>query len=141
MNDMNDTLLQPNMTLQEVNAISALGLAHMGDCVFELLVRTGLCIDGKSTARNLHRETVRRVAAPAQAERADRMLPLLSEEELDFFKRGRNAQVHGVPKNASRGEYGKATGLESLFGALWLLGRQDRIRELFLATEEDPDAL
>ena len=138
---MNDSLLQPNMSLTEVNAISALGLAHMGDCVFELLVRTSLCADGKSTARNLHKETVKRVSAPAQAERMDRMLPLLSEEELDFFKRGRNAQVHGVPKNASRGDYSRATGLESLFGALWLLGRQERVLELFLATEEESHAL
>ena len=133
---MTQSLFQPNMTMAEVNAVSALGLAHMGDCVFELLVRTSLCADGKTTARNLHRETVRRVAAPAQAARMEKMLPLLDEEELGFYKRGRNTQVHGVPKNATPGEYSKATGLESLFGALWLLGRKERVEELFLLTEE-----
>lgn len=132
--------LQPNMSLPEVNAISALGLAHMGDGVFELLVRTELCAAGNTTARVLHRETVRRVSAPAQAERMDRMLPLLSEEEAAFYKRGRNTQVHGVPKNASPGDYGKATGLECLFGALWLLGRKERILELFHATDIPAEA-
>lgn len=130
------------MDRQAVNAISALGLAHMGDGVFELLVRTQLCAEGRSTQSGLHRETVRRVSAPAQAARARRMLPLLTEEELAWFKRGRNAHAHhGVPKNATADEYARATGLETLFGALYLLGRRDRINELFFLTMEEHHAL
>lgn len=87
-----------NMDRRAVNQISALGLAHCGDAVFELLVRSFLCASGKALNGNLHRATVDLVCAPAQAARAERMLPLLTEEELAFYKRGRNAHVHQVPK-------------------------------------------
>ena len=136
-----ENYFEPLMTRAEINQISALGLAHCGDAVFELLVRTWLCSHGGVKVKNLHRETVRYVAAPAQAERVDRMLPLLTEEEMDLYRRGRNAHVHGVPKNATHEQYSKATGLECLFGALYLLGRQDRINELFLLTMEEDHAL
>ena len=127
---------------QAVNEISALGLAHLGDGVFELLARTQLCCEGRLTQAALHRATVALVSAPAQAARADRMLPLLTEEELGWFRRGRNAHAHhGAPKHASREQYGKASGLETLFGALYLLGRRDRINELFFLTKEDDHAL
>lgn len=114
--------------------VSALGLAHVGDGVFELLVRTWLCTQGKATAGNLHRATVRYVSAPAQALRVDRLLPLLSDEELAWYKRGRNAHVNAVPKNATHEQYAKATGLEALFGALYLRGRTQRINELFVGS-------
>ena len=82
------------------------------------------------------------VSAPAQAARMDRMLPLLTEEELAYYKRGRNAHPrHGVPKAATHEQYAKASGLESLFGALYLLGRRDRINELFNLTMEEDHAL
>ena len=131
----------PVMDRKEINQISALGLAHCGDAVFELLVRTWLCAHGGVKVKSLHRETVRYVAAPAQAARMDRMLPLLTEEEQEFYRRGRNAHVHGVPKNATHEQYSKATGLECLFGALYLLGRRDRSNELFLLTMEEAHAL
>ena len=122
--------------------MTALGLAHMGDCVFELLVRTWLCTHGGAKVKDLHRATVAHVAAPAQAARMDRMLPLLTEEEAAIYRRGRNAHVHGVPKGATPQQYAKATGLECLFGALYLLGRWDRVNELFCLTmEEEAHAL
>ena len=130
-----------SMTTRDVNQISALGLAHCGDAVFELLVRSFLCTAGKEAIGNLHRATVERVCAPAQARRADRMLPQLTEEELAVYKRGRNAHVHQIPKNATREQYAKATGLECLFGALYLAGRVERLNELFFATMEEPHAL
>lgn len=128
---MSDSL-HPSMSLAQVNAISALGLAHMGDGVFELLVRSYLC-SHSSAAKNgqLHRLTVSYVSAPAQAKFVEYLLPNMTEEELAFYKRGRNAHVHGVPKNATPGEYARATGLEALFGTLFLLGRTQRISELF----------
>ena len=136
-----ENYFEPNMTVREINQISALGLAHCGDAVFELLVRTWLCAHGGAKAKNLHRETVRFVSAPAQAERVERLLPLLTGEEHDFYRRGRNAHVNGVPKNATREQYSKATGLECLFGSLYLLGRRERINELFLQTMEVDHAL
>ena len=130
----------PQMSEKDVNRISMLGLAHIGDGVYELLTRTMLCAQGHQQVTELHRLTVSYVKAPAQARAAERILPLLSEEELALFKRGRNAHVHGVPQNAQVGEYHAATALEALCGWLYLLGRQERINELFgaiMAAGED----
>lgn len=130
-------LFHPEMTPAQVNAMSALALAHIGDAVFELLVRTSLCLDGGTTNHRLHRETVSRVCAPAQAVLAERLAPLLSEEEKALYRRGKNSHPHAIPKNATSAQYARATGLETLFGALWLLGRQARINELFNAVTEE----
>ncbi len=136
-----ENYFEPCVEKRDVNAISALGLAHLGDGVFELLVRTWLCTHGGVAAGRLHKATVAFVSAPAQAARMERMLPLLTEEEKALYRRGRNAHVHGVPKNASHEQYSKATGLECLFGGLYLLGRRDRINQLFLLTMEESHAL
>ncbi len=111
--------------------LSSLGLAHLGDGVFEVMVRAWLCLHGKARARDLHRATVHYVSAPAQAARLDKILPLLTQDEQDVFRRGRNADPHSVPRAASRGEYQAATGLEALFGWLYLQGRTERLNELF----------
>lgn len=120
-----------------VRAISTLGLAHLGDGVFELMVRSWLCLHGKATSRGLHKATVGYVAAPAQARRAEKIKNLLTEEEADAFRRGRNASPHSIPQNASRGEYQAATALEALFGWLYLRGENDRLNELFSIMMED----
>ena len=120
-----------NMTEREVAAISNLGLAHIGDGVFELLCRSYLCSRGGKRVDDLHRATIAMVKAPAQAKLTEKLLPLLTEEELAFYRRGKNAHVHAVPKSATREEYAKATGLEALFGALYLMGQTDRLNELF----------
>lgn len=125
------------MPIKEVNAISCLGLAHMGDAVFELLVRSWLCGHGKTTVHNLHKESVRYVSAPAQAKFMDLLLPNLTEEETAVYRRGRNTHVHGIPKSASPKEYTKATGLECLFGYLFLTGQQARANELFVTVMEE----
>ena len=127
----------PNMTVTEVNRISMLGLAHIGDGVYELMTRTMLCREGHTAIGELHKLTVSYVRAPAQAKAAEKILPLLSEEELSVYRRGRNAHVHGVPQGADVGEYHAATGLEALFGYLYLLDRQARLNELFGAIMED----
>ena len=119
------------LTDDQLRAISSIGLAHMGDAVFESLVRTWLCAHGKATGKGLHQATIRLVCAESQAEKAERILPLLTEEEMAVFKRGRNAQVHTVPGHASRAQYGEATALEALLGWLWLRGQKDRIGQLF----------
>jgi len=126
------SLLMPNMEKRDANAVSALGLAHIGDCVYELLVRSRLCETGEKAVGVLHRKTVSMVNANAQCKLAEKILPLLSPEELAVFKRGRNAKVNSVPHNSSLHEYHMATGLEALFGWLFLTGRAGRTEELFL---------
>ena len=125
-----------NLTKQEIDAISNLGLAHMGDCVFEILCRAYLCTRGDKTVDKLHRDTINMVKATSQAKFADKMLPLLTEEELGYYRRGKNSHVHAVPKSATPAEYAKATGVEALFGALYLLGRKDRLNEIFKTVME-----
>ena len=111
-------------------SLSSLGLAHLGDSVFEVMVRSWLILQGKAKAKDLHRATVQYVAAPAQARLLQHILPLLTEEEADVFRRGRNTAPHSIPKAASRGDYQAATGLEALFGWLYLQGRTERLNEL-----------
>ena len=120
-----------NLDARQINAFSNLGLAHIGDGVYELLCRSYLCAKGEHTVDRLHKDTVQLVKAPAQARFLEKILPVLTEEELAFYRRGKNAHVHAVPKGATPAEYAKATGLEALFGALYLSGRTERINELF----------
>ena len=132
-----ENLFKMNYTVRQVNAISNLALALIGDGVYELLCRTYLCTQGDQTVLKLHKDTVNMVKAPTQAKYADLLKPHLTEEENDFFRRGKNAHTHAAPKAATRAEYAKATGLEALFGALYLLGRTERLMELFqLCVEE-----
>ena len=129
-----ENLFAMTFSPEQVNAMSNLGLAHIGDGVFELLCRSHLCARGEKTVERLHHDTIQLVKAPAQAAFADRLLSRLTEEELAFYRRGKNAHVHAVPKNATREQYAKATGLEALFGALYLMGRTQRLNELFQLT-------
>ena len=131
-----ENYLRMNMEKREIDAISNLGLAHIGDAVFELLCRSYLCARGGKNVGNLHRETVALVKAPAQAKFAEKMLPHLTEEELSYYRRGKNSHVHAVPKGATPAEYAKATGVEALFGALYLAGQTDRLNELFQCVME-----
>ena len=121
----------------QIRGISSIGLAHMGDAVYELLVRTWLCAHGKATGKGLHRAKVALVCAPKQAELAQRILPLLTEEEQAVFRRGRNANVHSIPAHASRAQYQQATALEALLGWLHLSGRHDRVEQLFAVMMEE----
>ena len=132
-----ENYFQMNLPRAQIDAISNLGLAHIGDSVFELLCRSYLCARGGKNVGNLHRDTIAMVKATAQAEFVDRLLPLLTEEEMSYYRRGKNAHVHAVPKSATAAEYAKATGLEALFGALYLAGKTDRLNELFRAVMEE----
>jgi ribonuclease-3 family protein len=122
-----------NMCLSDeyMKGLSSLALAHVGDGVFEVMVRCKLASDGRETAHNLHKAAVKLVSAPAQAQAAEKILPLLSEEEMAVFRRGKNAKVNSVPKASSVKQYHEATALEALFGYLYLKGRTDRLNELF----------
>ena len=119
------------MPKKEIDAISNIGLAHMGDCVYEILVRAHLCAQGRKTVQQLHQQTIQMVKATFQAKFVDKMLPILTEEELAYYRRGKNAHPHGIPKSATPAEYAKATGLEALFGYLFLSGQKERANEIF----------
>ena len=120
-----------NMTKAEIDAISNLGLAHMGDCVYEMLVRAYLCAQGNKTVAQLHKQTITMVKATYQAAFVDKMLPLLTEDEMTHYRRGKNSHVHAVPKSATPAQYAKATGLEAMFGYLFLSGKKERANEIF----------
>ena len=126
-----ENYFQMNMDKRSIDAISNLGLAHIGDGVYELMCRSYLCAKGDHTVKNLHRDSVALVKAPTQAKFAEKLLPHLTEEEQSYYRRGKNAHSHAAPKSATPQEYAKATGLETLFGALYLAGRLDRLNELF----------
>ena len=128
-----------HMEEDQIRSISSIGLAHLGDAVYELLVRSWLCAHGRATGKGLHRAAVELVRAPAQAARAERILPMLTGEELAVFKRGRKAHVHTVPHSASRSDYLKATALECLLGYLYLHGRRERINALFAAMMKEEE--
>ena len=128
-----------NLPKARIDAISNLGLAHIGDGVYELLCRARLCAAGETTVGRLHKDTIALVKAPTQARLSEKILPLLTQEELAYFRRGKNAHVHAVPKSATPQEYARATGPEALFGALYLAGRTDRLNELFHAMMEGED--
>lgn len=127
MRDFLHTTLDKN----EILEISSLGLAHIGDAVFELLVRGNLCKKGVRRVKELHKNTVLSVSAAAQERAAGIILPHLTEEEREVFLRGRNAKVNTLPKHASPETYHTATAFEALIGWLYLLGRYERLNELF----------
>ncbi len=130
-----------HMDKRQIDAISSLGLAHIGDGVYELLCRARLCARGGQTVRRLHKEAVALVKAPTQARLVEKLLPRLNEEELGYYRRGKNAHSHAAPKSATPQEYARATGLEALFGALYLAGQTQRLNELFSVMMEGEDGL
>ena len=121
------------MTSEKIGSISTLGLAHMGDAVYELMVRSWICERGNVTANEIHREAVRMVSSPAQARAVPYIMDMLTPEEAAVFKRGRNAKSNSEPRHVSPEIYHTATGLETLFGWLYLRGDRDRLTELFEA--------
>ena len=120
----------------DIREISTPALAYLGDCVLELCVRRHLVDSGLSTSAHLNAAALDYVRAPVQAEAMKRILPLLTEEEEAFFRRGRNIGHTNVPKRATVSEYRAATGMEALFGFLHLTGQEDRINQLFRAAYE-----
>ena len=117
--------------------ISNQGLAHVGDAVFELMIRTWLCATGTSTAKNMHNRAVSFVSAKAQAAAANKIYAMLDDDEKLIYKRGRNIHANAVPKGSTHDEYHAATGIETLFGYLYLTGNQERLNDLFTAITEE----
>lgn len=121
---LNDNACRPN-------TLSPISLAFLGDAVYEVMVREHLALSDERKTEDLHRGAVGYVSAQAQAKAMERIMPLLTEDELQAFKRGRNAHVSHIPKGATTAQYHSATGFEALFGWLYLNGSIERLRELF----------
>lgn len=117
---------------KDIRTYSPLTLAYIGDGVFDLVIRSVVVGKGNTSPNNLHKHTSQIVKATTQAAMIDVLEEVLKEEEADAYRRGRNAKSHSVAKNASVGDYRKATGFESLIGYLYLCNRMDRIMELVL---------
>ncbi|MGN1346830.1 MAG: Mini-ribonuclease 3 [Eubacteriales bacterium] len=126
-NDSANTVFS-GMTVSEVSAVSAANLAYLGDCVYELLVREYLVRQG-STHPSV--DALSYVTARVQSGVVEKLLPHLTEEEADVYRRGRNIGHSNIPKSSTVSEYRRATGLETLFGWLHLTGQSARLRELF----------
>ncbi len=114
-----------------LNTYSTPALAYLGDSVIEICVRKRLVMEGLSSSAALNKRSLDYVRASAQASAMKNILELLDEEEAAVFRRGRNIGHTNTPKSASVAEYRAATGMEALFGYLFLAGRQERIDELF----------
>ena len=123
--------------MENSNSYNTLTLAFLGDAVYSLMVRERLVKNSSLPAGKLHKLSVDAVNALAQSEAMKKILPLLTEDETEVFKRGRNAHPHHSPRNQSEGDYHYATGLEALFGYLYLEGRTDRLNELFDKINEE----
>ena len=130
--------LRENPPMETVRArlLNSLQLAHVGDTVWELMVRSRMIYRGLNV-RNMHKEAIACVNAGAQAKAMARILPVLTEEEADVVRRGRNTHAHhGAPKNQDAADYHQATALEALMGYLYLTGQEQRLLELFRISQE-----
>ena len=126
---MTERFLEENCAPEQ---LSPLTLAFVGDGVYDLMVRERLVCQANRQAGKLHKLAVEQVKCQAQAQRMEKILPLLTEEEQSVYKRGRNAHTTHTPKNATSADYHSATGMEALFGYLYFKGRLKRLRELFV---------
>ncbi|MBR3421811.1 MAG: ribonuclease III [Ruminococcus sp.] len=127
------------LTEREANTYSPLSLAFLGDSVYDTLVREYLLRIANMPVAKLHSAKVKLVCAEFQSEAYSRLEDVLDEKELAVLKRGRNATGNTVPKHADAVEYRRATAVECLFGYLFLLGRTERIYELFDTIIADAD--
>lgn len=127
-----DTYIREQFSIEpvDIRTYSPLALAYIGDGIYDLVIRSIVVGKGNTRAGNLHRETSRLVKAQAQAEMVERLLPHLTEEEEDIYRRGRNAKSPTMAKNATMSDYRKATGFEALMGYLYLQDRFERLVEL-----------
>ena len=114
----------------DIRTYSPLTLAYIGDGIFDVVIRTLVVAKGNTSANQLHRATSHIVKAHSQALMAQALADVLTEEEADVYRRGRNAKSHTMAKNASVTDYRSATGFEALMGYLYLTRQEERMMEL-----------
>lgn len=125
-----EEFIEINKTVEEVKLMPPLTWAYVGDCVYELYVRTKLVDKTNLKPHYLHMEAIKKVKAKSQAETLNKIYDLLTEEEKDVVRRGRNAENHHLPKNANVQEYMYSTAFESLIGYLYLTKQEKRLKEI-----------
>lgn len=119
--------MEKSLDIREYNIKT---LAYMGDAVYELYVREHLVRNSREVANKLHRKTIKYVSAKAQEYIMNNIYELLTEEEREIYKRGRNASAHTVPKNTDIVIYKKATGFEAIIGYLYFTGQKRRLTDI-----------
>ena len=129
-NFFENTMNNFNLSENELNQLSPLVLAYIGDSIYEVFIRTFLISDSTGSVNKLHKRSIEFVKAKAQSEKIHRIMEFLTEDELDIVRRGRNAKSGTIPKNADVTEYKYATGFESLIGYLYLRKNFDRLMQI-----------
>jgi len=125
-----EEIIPRNKSIEEVRLMQPLVWAYVGDCVYELFIRTKLVNESKMNAHKLHVEAIKYVKAKAQAELLKKIYDELTEEEQNIVRRGRNAENHHLPKNANATDYMYATAFEALIGYLYLSKQDERLKEI-----------
>ena len=131
-----EDLIERAKSLEEINMLSPLTWAYVGDCIYELYIRTDLVNKTKLKPHKLHIETIKYVKAKAQADILKRIGENLTEKELEIVRRGRNAENHHLPKNADPADYMYSTAFEGLIGYLYLTKQDERLKEIFKMCKE-----
>ena len=131
-----EDFIELNREEEEINLLSPLTWAYVGDSIYELYIRTNLVEKTNLKPHKLHIETIKYVKAHAQAETLEKIYDKLSEEEKDIVRRGRNTQNHHLPKNSNVQEYMHATAFEALIGYLYLTKKNTRLKELLEITNK-----
>jgi len=131
-----EDLIERAKSLEEINMLSPLTWAYVGDCIYELYIRTDLVNKTKLKPHKLHIETIKYVKAKAQADILKRIEKNLTEKELEIVRRGRNAENHHLPKNADPADYMYSTAFEGLIGYLYLTKQDERLKEIFKMCKE-----
>lgn len=126
-----------NRPEEEINLLSPLTWAYVGDCVYELYIRTNLVNQTNLKPHKLHKETIKYVKAKSQAKVLEKIYENLTEEEKNIVRRGRNAESHHLPKNANVQEYRYATAFEALLGYLYLTKKTNRLKEILVLTVDE----
>lgn len=125
-----EEFIELNRPEEEINMLSPLTWAYVGDCVYELYIRTNLVNKTNLKPHKLHIETVKYVKAKSQAEFLEKIYDKLTDEEKDIVRRGRNVQNHHLPKNSNVQEYMYSTAFEALIGYLYLTNKMDRAKRI-----------
>ena len=131
-----EDLIERAKSPEEINMLSPLTWAYVGDCIYELYIRTDLVNKTKLKPHKLDIETIKYVKAKAQADILKRIEKNLTEKELEIVRRGRNAENHHLPKNADPADYMYSTAFEGLIGYLYLTKQDERLKEIFKMCKE-----
>ncbi len=131
-----EDLIERAKSPEEINMLSPLTWAYVGDCIYELYIRTDLVNKTKLKPHKLHIETIKYVKAKAQSDILKRIEENLTEKELEIVRRGRNAENHHLPKNADPADYMYSTAFEGLIGYLYLTKQDERLKEIFKMCKE-----